>query len=143
MLIAIQPLPMRQRPRQLSTVPKKPISKWNRRLRVAAFFVLIAALIYGPLALAIGATRDKWQPEELTRPCTEQARTLAALRLSIEAEREGVIACIRDDSSCLGVYSEPSLRAQQAREARLRRSYLEQCSTGPQAAGISRSDEQS
>lgn len=100
---------------------------------VAAFLLLMATLIYGPIALAIGATREKWQPEVLARPCTEQARTLAGLRLSIEAEREGVIACIRDDSECLGVYSEASLRAQQAREVRLSKRYLEQCSTNSKA----------
>lgn len=116
--------------------PKNLPPRWRGRLAWSGFLLLMAALIFGPLALVVSASRAKWQREYVPLSCADRARTLEGLRLSIEAERDGIIACLRDESYCVGVYSQVSLEAKQAREARLSERYTEKCKAVPNAGAF-------
>ena len=104
-------------------------SKWKAWLAVAGFLMFVGLLIYGPLAIVVGTTQAKWRRENPPPSCSERAGTLASLELGIEAEREGVIACLRDESYCTGVYTPESLRQAQDRERRPRRIYHAKCTS--------------
>lgn len=115
--------------------PVRPPSVRQGRLIWLGFFLVLGALIYGPLALVVIGGEAKWRRDYVPPSCTDRARTLTTLRDSIEAEREGLIQCLRDASYCVGVYSQESLEAQKAREAHLAERYLEKCTAIPSGKG--------